>query len=74
MNDNIHNSHKRQIDIRREELATYTEQFLARGGRVVELPLNASKAALVAPPMHVNLRSSVRSAARKRQTLLLQKR
>ncbi|PWK28105.1 hypothetical protein C7534_14015 [Pseudomonas sp. OV226] len=58
---------KRQIEIQREELATHIAQFLAKGGRIVELPLFVGQSSLVTPPMKTNLRGSVSSAAQKRE-------
>ncbi|VVP58286.1 hypothetical protein PS880_05902 [Pseudomonas fluorescens] len=69
MNDGQQRPPKRQIEIQREELATHTAQFLAKGGRIVELPLFVGQPSLVTPPMKTNLRSGVRSAGQKREDI-----
>lgn len=39
MSSSAQNNPKRRIEIHREELATYTAEFLARGGVIVEFPV-----------------------------------
>lgn len=49
---------KRQIELRREELAAYTAEFLERGGQIVELPVIVKEPEPAKPSKRTSFKTS----------------